>query len=163
MRLYTFISRFVYLFSFHLFFVVGTPTTGSKSAVALEQLYRLLQFLRHPRLVHNINNNNSEHSMVKSESAASLNATSTSSSTITTTTTNTANIVGVKRKSYSDLPTAAEDTNSTTSGSSGSDFLSIERWHREVIVPCLAQQESAWQSVMDLLQDVLLRHTKVLF
>ena len=129
---------------------LGTPTTGSKSAVALEQLYRLLQFLRHPRLVHNPSTDHS--SLIKSESSASLGATST-----TTT-------VGVKRKSYSDHPSSAnEDTNSTSSGQkdSLSDFLSIDRWHKEVIAPCLAQQESAWQSVMDLLQGVLLRHTKV--
>ncbi|KAJ1403580.1 hypothetical protein B484DRAFT_405046 [Ochromonadaceae sp. CCMP2298] len=29
----------------------GTPTTGSNSALALQQLYRLLHFLRHPRLL----------------------------------------------------------------------------------------------------------------
>lgn len=129
---------------------IGTPTTGSKSAVALEQLYRLLQFLRHPRLVHNPSTDHS--SLIKSESAASLGATSSTT-------------VGVKRKSYSDLPSSAnEDTNSVSSGQkdSLSDFLSIDRWHKEVIAPCLAQQESAWQSVMDLLQGVLLRHTKVI-
>mmetsp|Transcript_8580 Transcript_8580/g.14464 ORF Transcript_8580/g.14464 Transcript_8580/m.14464 type:complete len:1179 (-) Transcript_8580:110-3646(-) len=127
----------------------GTPTTGSKSAVALEQLYRLLQFLRHPRLVHNPSTDHS--SLIKSESTASLGATATTAT------------VGVKRKSYSDLPSSAnDDTNSVSSGQKDtlSDFLSIDRWHKEVIAPCLAQQESAWQSVMDLLQGVLLRHTK---
>lgn len=139
----------------------GTPTTGAKSDVALEQLYKLLQFLRHPRLIGGSGGSGGgsggnggsggSSSVVKSESSESVNSRGS---------------MGGRRKSHTTDADAHSTTSIITSTSStttaaDSDFLSPDKWLRDVVVPCLAQKDEAWQSVVELLKTVLLRHTKV--
>lgn len=80
--------------------MTGTPFTSSRSEDALEQLYRLLVFLKHPRLL-------------------------------------------------------------DTADHASTEPIDLATWRRTVVAPCLAQDATAWLKIEELLQSVLVRHTKV--
>lgn len=102
----------------------GTPTTGANSKLALAQLYRIFQFLRHPRIA-----------------------------------------AGPSRKSAS-VEKLLQDGSGGGLGATikhePDEFIGAQAWERAVVNPCLAQDKEAWMEVMQLLRNVLLRHTKVL-
>ena len=127
----------------------GTPTTGAKTELALQQLYNIFQFLRHPYIISTSNNNNhnNDHNTKllnnnhQNKSNKRIKKESSTSSSITTSTTA--------------APLSISDRME--------DFISMKQWSKLIIEPCLAQRQEGWNEVIKLLKNVLLRHTKVFF
>jgi hypothetical protein len=112
----------------------GTPTTGANSKVALAQLYRIFQFLRHPRIAAS--------TMRKSQSSSRLLEDSTALATAAGGAPGVGMGMGVQFEP--------------------NEFIGMTAWTHQVVNPCLSQKEEAWNDLIALLRSVLLRHTKVL-
>lgn len=123
----------------------GTPTTGAKTELALQQLYNIFQFLRHPYIISTSNNSNNDTKLLNNNQNRNNNNNKKikkESSTSTTTSTTAA-------------PLSISDRME--------DFISMKQWSKLIIEPCLAQRQDGWNEVIKLLKNVLLRHTKVFF
>jgi hypothetical protein len=139
----------------------GTPTTGANNLDALRQLYKLLLFLRHPCIITQPTMQRSvKQTLPSSASAGSLTSLASSSENVG------AFASPLKIKVEAVLLANGEDTEEKTIPVSnvieeGADFISEKAWEKNIVQPCLAQQEVAWKTVTDILRSIMLRHTKV--
>ena len=205
----------------------GTPTTGANSRMALQQLHRILSFLRHPIVtraecdfaaglsagrgigsnevgrvgtetvglserMHQIQEPQEPQEHQEPQAPLGADGQETAAVEITTpnmpttaAVTSTVTAIATAAVSSTDaVPSSSSSSfSSSTSSSSSSSSSSLppssslgfqvghveeligdgglRAWQRHVMAPCLAQDGAAWQWVINLLEGVLLRHTKV--
>mmetsp|Transcript_47799 Transcript_47799/g.94636 ORF Transcript_47799/g.94636 Transcript_47799/m.94636 type:complete len:1169 (-) Transcript_47799:69-3575(-) len=123
----------------------GTPTTGANSEQALAQLYRIFQFLRHPRIAVDKGTQGKTGSSAATSSASSTEAVSTR---------------GTRSAQGNQTAMKTADAIASALTHEAEDFIGSAAWHKQMVEPCLAQEEKAWKELISLLKGVLLRHTK---